>query len=87
MDIPGSIPPDWAQRVAEGHMLFSPTMPSEGWRMPDIGNGYIATVVLSDTQYVAGVYNGQAVRLHHTISHIIQKCSKHCIFTPISVDR
>jgi len=52
------IPSDWAPRVAAGDMLYSPTEPSDVRLMASVGNGYIATTVSSDTQYVGGVYNG-----------------------------
>eukprot|EP01114_Cavostelium_apophysatum_P014228 TRINITY_DN3638_c0_g1_i2.p1 TRINITY_DN3638_c0_g1~~TRINITY_DN3638_c0_g1_i2.p1 ORF type:complete len:663 (+),score=121.13 TRINITY_DN3638_c0_g1_i2:160-2148(+) len=39
-------------------MLYSLTGPSDSSLQASVGNGYIATVIGSDTQYIAGVYNG-----------------------------
>lgn len=53
------IPQEWKDRIHQGNMLFSQQDPSNFEWMPIIGNGYLSTLVLSDTIYVAGVYNGQ----------------------------
>eukprot|EP01114_Cavostelium_apophysatum_P022690 TRINITY_DN8295_c0_g1_i1.p1 TRINITY_DN8295_c0_g1~~TRINITY_DN8295_c0_g1_i1.p1 ORF type:complete len:699 (+),score=116.92 TRINITY_DN8295_c0_g1_i1:246-2342(+) len=52
------IPPEWKVRILEGNMLYSHTEPSDSSLQASVGNGYIATVIGSDTQYIAGVYNG-----------------------------
>jgi hypothetical protein len=48
--------PEWHSLCLEGHLLFS-SSPTKGlW--PEVGNGFIATVVQSDTIYAAGLFNG-----------------------------
>ncbi|XP_069117851.1 protein-glucosylgalactosylhydroxylysine glucosidase-like [Argopecten irradians] len=44
-------------------VLSSLTLPDAS-SMPSIGNGYLATVVHSDTMYVDGVYNGKNITSH-----------------------
>uniref|UniRef100_A0A6B2KZB4 Protein-glucosylgalactosylhydroxylysine glucosidase n=1 Tax=Arcella intermedia TaxID=1963864 RepID=A0A6B2KZB4_9EUKA len=39
-------------------MLYSPQEPTDINMMPSIGNGYLATVISSDTIYVSGLFNG-----------------------------
>jgi trehalose/maltose hydrolase-like predicted phosphorylase len=58
------IPPDWRPRVEEGNMLFGSAEPSETYRMAAVGNGYMSSVVGSDTIYVAGVFNGAGQTTH-----------------------
>lgn len=48
-------------RKATPLCLYSTKLPDEQERfMPSIGNGYVATIVMSDTIHIAGVYNGKA---------------------------
>eukprot|EP00943_MAST-04B_sp_MAST-4B-sp1_P003954 g3954.t1 len=62
------IPAEWADAVGSADMLFHPA----GWSdvpmtlRPAIANGYLATVVTSDTMFVGGVFNGH---LSTTPSH------------------
>lgn len=51
------MPADWLQRCLSGQLLFSSD--PEGGALPSIGNGYLATVVGSDSIYVAGLFNGK----------------------------
>eukprot|EP01116_Phalansterium_solitarium_P016178 TRINITY_DN3701_c0_g1_i1.p1 TRINITY_DN3701_c0_g1~~TRINITY_DN3701_c0_g1_i1.p1 ORF type:complete len:702 (-),score=253.28 TRINITY_DN3701_c0_g1_i1:809-2914(-) len=53
-----TVPPDWQPRVQGGNMLYADKEPSDGRLMASVGNGYVATVVGSDTQYISGVFNG-----------------------------
>ena len=47
---------------ADCFLLFS--LPSEQCCLPTVGNGYLATVVYSDTIYVNGIYNGRGGNSH-----------------------
>jgi len=38
-----------AERVAQGHMMYSDTIPSDVSHMPFVGNGFVATTLTSDT--------------------------------------
>eukprot|EP00041_Stephanoeca_diplocostata_P029137 m.853119 g.853119 ORF g.853119 m.853119 type:complete len:932 (+) comp23499_c0_seq1:35-2830(+) len=52
------MPPDWADAVNASDMLIRyPTTPLDARLRPTIGNGAIATLVGSDSVYMAGVYN------------------------------
>lgn len=53
-----AIPSDWAAAQARGDLLYSASV--DGALLPEIGNGFIATLVGSDTIYAAGVFNGAA---------------------------
>lgn len=54
----GQIPPEWQARAAEANMLVSLVEPSDLQLMPYIGNGFLATIVGSNTTYMGGVFNG-----------------------------
>jgi len=49
------IPADWLPRCLAGQLLFTT---DSTCTMPSIGNGYLATVVQSDSIYAAGLFNG-----------------------------
>ena len=56
---PGPPPPDWAAKVAARDMLYTPSdtavNPSH---MPMVGNGFLATQVMSASIFVAGIFSG-----------------------------
>ena len=52
-----TVPPEWAAAVARGDMLYADTNPGSGY-FPYVGNGYVATELLTGTMYLAGVFNG-----------------------------
>jgi trehalose/maltose hydrolase-like predicted phosphorylase len=54
-------PLDWREKILRGEMLWASSEPEQNI-MTSVGNGYVATVVGSDTVYVAGVYNGLHTR-------------------------
>jgi len=53
----GKVPVDWAQRVAAGFMLYNETEPTREALRPQVGNGYLATVIEGDSVYISGVFN------------------------------
>jgi hypothetical protein len=53
------MPKDWLQRCRQGQLLFSPSL--DGGFQPEVGNGFVATVVGSDVIYSAGFFNGPAM--------------------------
>ena len=42
------------------YCLFTKDLPDNKNFMPSIGNGYIGTIIMSDTFHVSGIYNGKA---------------------------
>jgi hypothetical protein len=55
-------PTDWQAAINAGRMLCTADEPAVDHKfMPAVGNGYLATQIGSDSIYVAGVYNGEAV--------------------------
>jgi hypothetical protein len=53
---PSSMPADWLPRCRQGQLLYSPAL--DGGFQPEVGNGFLATVVGSDVIYSAGFFNG-----------------------------
>jgi len=53
-----NVPPDWVGGVKNANILFAAEEPTDPSRMAYVGNGYVATVVGTDTQYAVGVFNG-----------------------------
>lgn len=59
------IPKDWREAIDRNHRLFSKSVSSKSQiprsplLIPSIGNGYLATVVGSDTVYIGGLFNGR----------------------------
>ena len=52
-------PPSWQPRITASDMLWSPSDTSiSSNNMPMIGNGFVATQVMSDTLFISGVFNG-----------------------------
>ena len=59
-------PASWAPRVAAGDMLYSSedfSVPRS--QLPMIGNGMLATQVMSDSIFVAGLFNGWMYSVSH----------------------
>ena len=50
-------PPEWAAGVAAGTTLYGAPEPPECY-MPEVGNGYLATVVSWGSLHVGGLFNG-----------------------------
>ncbi|MDR3549281.1 MAG: hypothetical protein P4M11_13635 [Candidatus Pacebacteria bacterium] len=57
-------PKDWQAKIDSNDWLYSPTQES-GVHSPAVGNGYMATVVFSDSIFLAGVYNGNMTSQDH----------------------
>ncbi|MDP2435527.1 MAG: hypothetical protein Q8P67_07275 [archaeon] len=57
MTLSQPVPAPWADGVARGSILWSPTL-GDAQFMASVGNGYVATVIGSDDVFVAGVFNG-----------------------------
>jgi hypothetical protein len=55
---PASIPKDWQAACESANLFFSPDQ--SGGLAPEVGNGYIATVVQTTTIFAAGLFNGPA---------------------------
>jgi len=53
------IPKDWKIPVITGNMLFTTVEPQDSRYHASVGNGYIATVIGNNIQYIAGIYNGR----------------------------
>eukprot|EP01022_Parablepharisma_sp_SALTPOND_P032450 TRINITY_DN8460_c0_g1_i2.p1 TRINITY_DN8460_c0_g1~~TRINITY_DN8460_c0_g1_i2.p1 ORF type:complete len:729 (+),score=78.46 TRINITY_DN8460_c0_g1_i2:210-2396(+) len=51
------LPLDWEEKVFSYDWLYSFTQEPHAFS-PAIGNGYLATMIFSDSVYIAGVYNG-----------------------------
>lgn len=50
-----------SDRTATPLCLYTTELPEVKERfMPSVGNGYVATIAMSDTIHIAGVYNGKA---------------------------
>lgn len=64
-------PDAWTRRAGVGRMLLSARLPQAVRMRPAVGNGYLATQVLSDAVFVSGVYNGPAVGVSR-VSHRAQ---------------
>jgi hypothetical protein len=64
----GQCPSNWQARENEGNMVCSNYEPDDIYMMPIVANGYLGTLVSSDTIYVGGVYNGY-------LGYIRDKCS------------
>ena len=47
-------------KVSGVYCLFSKDLPVNKNVMPSIGNGYIGTIIMSDTFHVSVIYNGRA---------------------------
>ena len=59
-------PPDWSPRIAASDMLYS----SEDWsvprsQLPMVGNGMLATQIMSDSIWVSGLFNGFLSSVSH----------------------
>jgi len=52
-------PPAWIDGISRGDILYTASEPVGTEMMASIGNGYVATVVGSDTLYATGVFNGE----------------------------
>ena len=63
--VANGVPSDWAEAVAAGDMLFASTVPGPGY-FPYVGNGFVATELLTSTMYMGGVFNGLS---NYTPSH------------------
>ena len=61
------IPEIWKDKVERGDALYSKDQ--SGGLMPEVGNGYLATVVGSDTIYVAGMFSGDSRGIYGDVSH------------------
>ena len=57
----GKVPADWIARCESADIAFSDTLDDPLALLPEVGNGFVATVVTSDTIFAAGVFNGDAV--------------------------
>ena len=58
--------PDWSPRIAASDMLYS----SEDWsvprsQLPMVGNGMLATQIMSDSIWVSGHFNGVLSSVSH----------------------
>lgn len=63
-----SPPPEWVPRIAGYNLLWTPNDAAiNPNNMPEIGNGFVATQVSSDSLYLSGIFNGY---LTSTPSHI-----------------
>ena len=53
-------PPEWAAAIAAGDMLYSGVGDAnlDPSHLPMVGNGFVATQVMSTSLYVAGIFNG-----------------------------
>lgn len=56
----GKVPSDWLERCLQGNLLYGHVEPDPDF-VPEVGNGFVATVVNSDTIYSAGFFNGDAL--------------------------
>ena len=52
-----SPPPEWADRVQTGAMIYSAPDPPSCY-LPEVGNGYLATVPSWGSMHVGGLFNG-----------------------------
>jgi hypothetical protein len=59
-DVPASLPREWRQAYTQADLLFTDSEQDVKYR-PEVGNGFVATVVGSDDMFAAGVFNGPAV--------------------------
>ena len=57
------VPPEWAARIAAGSMLFASPEPQICY-MPEIGNGYLASVVGWASLHIGGLFNGACGSTH-----------------------
>ena len=57
------VPPEWAARVAAGAVLFASPEPQVCY-MPEIGNGYLATVASWASLHIGGLFNGACGTTH-----------------------
>jgi hypothetical protein len=58
---PPPVPPpaSWLPRIAAADMLYTPDDSSvQPSQMPEVGNGFLATQIMTDTIFVAGLFNG-----------------------------
>lgn len=74
-------PPEWLPPINAGDMLYSPAgdsaLPSN--HMPSIGNGRVATLLMADAIYAAGVFNGQGLEYG---SHRARIPATHAVSAP-----
>lgn len=57
--VPATLPAEWCQDYMQADLLF--TGDEDVKYPPDVGNGFVATVVGAEFVYAAGVFNGPAV--------------------------
>jgi len=55
------MPIDWVPRCRSADIAYSGSLHDNPNLMPEVGNGFVATVVSSDTIFAAGVFNGDAI--------------------------
>ena len=57
------VPAEWAARVAAGSLLFASPEPAMCY-MPEVGNGYLASVVGWASLHIGGLFNGACGSTH-----------------------
>ena len=84
--MPPMPPPDsWAPKIASGDMLYAPEgdsqLPPE--RHPMVGNGFLATQIMSSSIYCAGVFNGGSPAAPaNPVSHRARIPAVHAVSAP-----
>lgn len=61
---PHKVPDDWLAAYRHGDLLYTTDEAGVKYR-PEVGNGFVASVVGSDKLFVAGVFNGHALDPSH----------------------
>ena len=60
LGICADIPDSWRAKAERGDMLVSSVLPENAAYVPQIGNGYVAAIPVSDVMYVSGLFNGRS---------------------------
>lgn len=55
LPLPSGLPDDWRAPLLAGNLFYSSTDASP---MPQLGNGFVSTIMGSDTLFAAGLFNG-----------------------------
>eukprot|EP00039_Didymoeca_costata_P001279 m.51219 g.51219 ORF g.51219 m.51219 type:complete len:846 (+) comp10717_c0_seq2:16-2553(+) len=64
---PADMPSDWLPACLNGDLFYSKD--ASGGLLPELANGYIGTIAMSDTIYAGGLFNGDAIGKFGPASH------------------